>query len=155
VNRPAITRAQVLWVVRSPIRALFIGAIRAYQLVISPGLPGRCKFYPSCSQYALDAVRDYGAARGFVLAVWRILRCNPLSYGGYDPVSRQKLFARGSSHHESGSGGHLAGAYPATGVYPVPGVYPARVAAHLVHPPRAVGHAAGRNATPGRQGVRG
>lgn len=79
---------------RNPVRALFIGAIRGYQLAISPGLPGRCKFYPSCSQYALDAIKEYGAARGVVLGAWRILRCNPLSYGGYDPVSRQKLFGK-------------------------------------------------------------
>lgn len=86
----------LLTTVRNPVRALFIGATRGYQLVISPGLPGRCKFYPSCSQYALDAVKEYGAVRGLVLGAWRILRCNPLSYGGYDPVSRQKLFgARG------------------------------------------------------------
>ena len=77
---------------RNPVRALFVGLIRFYQVVVSPALPSRCKYYPSCSQYALDAVREYGAARGFVLAVWRVLRCNPLSYGGYDPVSRQKVF---------------------------------------------------------------
>ena len=53
---------------RNPMKALFIGAIRLYQLVISPGLPGRCKFYPSCSQYAIDAISEYGAARGSVLA---------------------------------------------------------------------------------------
>jgi uncharacterized protein len=81
---------------RNPVKALIIGAIRLYQIVISPGLPGRCKFYPSCSQYAIDAIKEYGAARGSVLAAWRILRCNPLSYGGYDPVSRQKLFGRGA-----------------------------------------------------------
>lgn len=83
--------------IRNPVKALFVGVIRFYQVVISPGLAGRCKYYPSCSQYALDAVREYGAARGFVLAAWRVMRCNPLSYGGYDPVSRQRLFrARGA-----------------------------------------------------------
>jgi uncharacterized protein len=83
-------------ILRNPVKALFIGAIRAYQIMISPGLPGRCKFYPSCSQYAIDAIKEYGAVRGSVLAAWRILRCNPLSYGGYDPVSRQRLFGRGA-----------------------------------------------------------
>ena len=82
----------LLATVRNPMKALLVGAIRCYQLVISPAIPSRCKYYPSCSQYALDAVREYGAARGFVLGAWRVLRCNPLSYGGYDPVSRQKLF---------------------------------------------------------------
>jgi uncharacterized protein len=85
-------RPRLLEILRNPVKAFFAGAIRLYQSVISPAIPGRCKYYPSCSQYALDAVREYGAARGFVLGVWRVLRCNPLSYGGYDPVSRQKLF---------------------------------------------------------------
>jgi putative membrane protein insertion efficiency factor len=81
---------------RNPIRGLLIGGVRGYQRVISPLFPRRCKYYPTCSQYAIDAVREYGAGRGFVLAVWRLLRCNPLSYGGYDPVEQQKLFgARG------------------------------------------------------------
>jgi putative membrane protein insertion efficiency factor len=78
--------------VRNPVKALFVGLIRFYQVVVSPSIPSRCKYYPSCSQYALDAVREHGAARGLILAVWRVLRCNPLSYGGYDPVSKQRLF---------------------------------------------------------------
>jgi uncharacterized protein len=78
---------------RNPLRALLVGLIRGYQVLISPGLPGRCKYYPSCSQYAIDALKEYGVLRGFVLASWRLLRCNPLSYGGYDPVHRQTLFA--------------------------------------------------------------
>lgn len=90
-----------------PMKALLVGVIRLYQLVISPAIPGRCKYYPSCSQYALDAVREYGAARGFVLAVWRVLRCNPVSYGGYDPVSRQKLFRPRASAGESGAAREL------------------------------------------------
>jgi len=92
-----------LTTVRNPVRALFLGAIRGYQLVISPGLPTRCKFYPSCSQYALDAIKQYGAARGVVLGAWRILRCNPLSYGGYDPVSRQRLFGKRGENGQSGA----------------------------------------------------
>jgi putative membrane protein insertion efficiency factor len=86
-------------ILRNPVKALFVGLIRFYQKVISPGIPGRCKYYPSCSQYALDAVKEYGAARGFVLAVWRVLRCNPFSYGGYDPVSGQKLFHTRTGGH--------------------------------------------------------
>jgi putative membrane protein insertion efficiency factor len=97
-------RQALLTFLRNPVRTLFIAAIRGYQIAISPGLPGRCKYYPSCSQYGIDAIREYGAARGLILASWRILRCNPLSYGGYDPVSRQKLFAHKCSH---GSEGHL------------------------------------------------
>jgi uncharacterized protein len=92
VKHARSVQQRVLEILRNPVKALFVGLIRFYQTVISPGIPSRCKYYPSCSQYALDAVREYGAARGFVLAVWRVLRCNPLSYGGYDPLSRQRLF---------------------------------------------------------------
>jgi putative membrane protein insertion efficiency factor len=98
----------------NPLKALFIAAIRGYQVVISPGLPGRCKYYPSCSQYAIDAIGEYGAMRGFVLSAWRILRCNPLSFGGYDPVSRQKLFAPRCSHDHTPDV-HRAGGVKASG----------------------------------------
>lgn len=67
-------------------RLLLIGLIRAYQLLISPLLGPRCKYYPSCSSYGLEAVRRHGAVTGFVLAAWRVLRCNPWSHGGVDDV---------------------------------------------------------------------
>ena len=57
-----------------------------YQYTISPLLGPRCKYYPSCSNYAIDALREHGAIRGTGLAAWRLLRCNPFSNGGYDPV---------------------------------------------------------------------
>jgi putative membrane protein insertion efficiency factor len=66
--------------------------IRLYQRVISPALPRRCKYHPTCSDYAVQAIRRYGILRGAVLAGWRLLRCNPFSHGGYDPVSAQTLF---------------------------------------------------------------
>ncbi len=66
--------------------------IRIYQRVISPALPQRCKYHPSCSAYALQAIRSYGILRGVVLAAWRVLRCNPWSHGGFDPVEQQRLF---------------------------------------------------------------
>lgn len=78
---------------RNPAKALLLWSIRGYQILISPALPRSCKYYPSCSQYAIDAVSQYGVLRGVILAGWRLLRCNPLSYGGYDPVERQTLFA--------------------------------------------------------------
>lgn len=77
----------------NPVASLFILMVKGYQRVISPLLPRSCKYHPSCSQYAIDAVRRFGVARGFVLAAWRLLRCNPMSYGGYDPVENQTLFA--------------------------------------------------------------
>ena len=74
--------------------AVLLAPIHAYQRFISPALPRRCKYYPTCSAYAVDAVREFGIARGAVLAGWRLLRCNPLSHGGYDPVEAQTLFRR-------------------------------------------------------------
>ena len=71
---------------------LVLAPIRAYQRFISPALPRRCKYHPTCSAYAVDAVREFGVLRGLVLAGWRLLRCNPFSHGGYDPVSEQTLF---------------------------------------------------------------
>ncbi len=63
-----------------------IALIRFYQRFVSAYLPARCKYYPSCSQYAVDAIREHGPWQGFLLASWRLLRCNPLSDGGFDPV---------------------------------------------------------------------
>ena len=68
--------------------------LRAYQRAISPALPRRCKYHPTCSAYAVQAIESYGILRGAVLAGWRLLRCNPFSRGGYDPVSAQTLFKR-------------------------------------------------------------
>jgi putative membrane protein insertion efficiency factor len=67
--------------------------IVAYRRVISPALPRRCKFEPTCSAYALGALQEFGILRGLVLAMWRVLRCNPFSHGGYDPVDAQHLFS--------------------------------------------------------------
>jgi putative membrane protein insertion efficiency factor len=75
-------------------RRLLTGPILFYQRRISPLLGRRCRYHPTCSAYALQAIRAYGPARGLVLAAWRLLRCNPLSHGGYDPVSAQTLFRR-------------------------------------------------------------
>ncbi len=71
--------------------------LRFYGRFISPGLPRRCKYEPTCSRYALQAIERYGVARGTVLACWRLLRCNPWSHGGYDPVQAQRLF-KGPAH---------------------------------------------------------
>ena len=74
------------------IRSLFIAPIRLYQRFISPALPARCRYHPTCSRYAVEAVRDYGVLKGSVLAAWRLLRCNPWSAGGVDHVADQRLF---------------------------------------------------------------
>ena len=73
-------------------RAIFLAPIRLYQRLLSPLMPARCKYHPSCSEYAVRSIRSYGVMRGLVLAGWRILRCNPLSNGGIDPVENQRLF---------------------------------------------------------------
>ena len=67
-------------------KRLLLSLIRAYKRFLSPLLPRRCKYEPACSTYAVEAVERFGALRGTVLAVWRILRCNPFSHGGFDPV---------------------------------------------------------------------
>jgi len=72
-------------VVRSPATLLLL-LLRGYQRFISPMTPPTCKFYPSCSQYAVIAVQRHGAIRGTRLAVWRLLRCNPWNLGGVDDV---------------------------------------------------------------------
>jgi len=63
-----------------------IAIFKGYQYLISPLFPPACRFIPTCSQYAIDAVGKHGVIRGGILAMWRILRCHPFSRGGYDPV---------------------------------------------------------------------
>ena len=74
--------------------AMLTASIRLYQRSISPLLPRRCKYEPTCSAYAVEAVRRFGPLRGSVLAAWRVLRCNPFSHGGHDPVGSQRVFRR-------------------------------------------------------------
>jgi putative membrane protein insertion efficiency factor len=74
------------------LRAIVVAPIRAYQRVISPAFGSRCKYYPSCSEYAAQSISEFGILRGLVLAGWRLLRCNPWSHGGFDPVDDQRLF---------------------------------------------------------------
>lgn len=77
---------------RNIARSAALAPVFAYQRLVSPLFPRRCKYEPTCSAYAVRAVRDYGILRGLVLAMWRLLRCNPWSHGGYDPVAAQRLF---------------------------------------------------------------
>jgi putative membrane protein insertion efficiency factor len=78
----------------SLLRSLLIAPIRLYQRVMSPLLGPRCKYHPSCSEYAVQAIRSYGVPRGLVLAGWRLLRCNPWSHGGFDYPEDQRVFRR-------------------------------------------------------------
>ena len=70
----------------SPFAWLVIGLVRFYQLVISPLIGPRCRFTPTCSQYAIEAIKMHGALKGCWLATKRLLRCHPLNCGGFDPV---------------------------------------------------------------------
>ena len=76
----------------SALRSLVVLPIRLYRLLVSPVLGARCKYYPSCSEYAAQAIRQFGILRGLILAGWRLLRCNPWSDGGFDPPEHQRLF---------------------------------------------------------------
>ena len=69
-----------------------IAGVCAYRYTLGVLFPATCKYHPSCSQYALDAIRSYGFFRGSVLAGWRLLRCNPWSHGGVDYAEDQRLF---------------------------------------------------------------
>ena len=74
------------------LRWLAVLPIRLYQRLLSPVLGQRCRYYPSCSEYAAQAIARFGILKGLVLAGWRLLRCNPWSDGGFDPVEDQRLF---------------------------------------------------------------
>ncbi|MEX2458955.1 MAG: membrane protein insertion efficiency factor YidD [Actinomycetota bacterium] len=69
-----------------PFRAVLLGLLAVHRRVLSPVLGARCRFHPSCSAYAAEAIRTHGAAKGSVLAAWRVARCSPLSAGGVEPV---------------------------------------------------------------------
>lgn len=72
--------------VEMSVRGAMVWVIRLYQRFVSPLFPPSCRFTPSCSQYAVEAIQKHGPLRGTAMAAWRILRCNPFSAGGHDPV---------------------------------------------------------------------
>ena len=75
-----------MWLLGAPARTGLVSLIRLYRLILSAWLGGQCRFYPSCSHYAEEAVRTHGAFRGSLLAAWRIARCGPFTAGGVDHV---------------------------------------------------------------------
>jgi hypothetical protein len=89
------TREGLSSVLRGSLANAAIGLIRIYQFAIAPLIPPSCRFYPSCSHYAAEAVRRHGFFRGSALAAWRLAKCHPLHSGGFDPVP-------GSAQSESG-----------------------------------------------------
>jgi uncharacterized protein len=74
------------------LRSVAVAPVRFYQRAISPALPARCKYHPSCSEYAVQSIKRFGLLKGLVLAAWRLLRCNPWSHGGVDFPEDQTLF---------------------------------------------------------------
>jgi uncharacterized protein len=85
------------------VKRLLLALIDAYGRRISPALPRRCRYEPTCSAYAAEAVRRFGVMRGVTLAAWRLLRCNPFSHGGFDPVPERFTLRGGpldpAEHH--------------------------------------------------------
>ena len=84
------------------LRELFLLPLHAYRAVISPNLAPRCKYYPSCSTYGVQAVRELGVVKGAIVAGWRVLRCNPLSKGGVDELADRGLFRDRNQPHDHG-----------------------------------------------------
>ncbi|MBN1633469.1 MAG: membrane protein insertion efficiency factor YidD [Ignavibacteria bacterium] len=70
---------------------ILINLIRLYQISISPLLPSSCRFYPTCSNYSIEAIKEHGALKGLFLGIKRILKCHPFHEGGYDPVPGRNL----------------------------------------------------------------
>jgi len=77
--------------VRHLVQRVLLLLLGFYRSVVSPGLGRRCRYYPSCSTYAMGCIEQHGALSGTVRAAWRLLRCNPLSRGGYDPVPAARV----------------------------------------------------------------
>lgn len=81
--------------IRAVLVATALVPLRIYSKLISPGLPARCKYHPTCSAYAEQAVLELGLVRGGIVAAWRLARCNPWSDGGFDPLDARRLFRPG------------------------------------------------------------
>jgi len=88
MRRTGISRA--LWMAGGPLRAVLVGLLVAYRATVGRLVAGRCRFEPTCSAYALEAIREHGALKGSALAGWRVLRCSPLTAGGPDPVPHRR-----------------------------------------------------------------
>jgi hypothetical protein len=84
------------------LRQLAIALVCLYRYTLGLVVGGRCKYHPSCSQYAIDALRQHGFARGAILAGWRLLRCNPWSHGGVDRAEDQTVFGPRSAARPRG-----------------------------------------------------
>ena len=95
-------------------KRLCLRLIRFYKKNISPALPPCCRFLPTCSEYAYEAIERFGVFRGILLGLWRLLRCNPFSKGGYDPVPQSWPLRRKKNEYSEGNSAEC-GADPASG----------------------------------------
>ena len=95
--------AEILGSARSALVWVFLLPLRFYSRVISPALPARCRYYPTCSAYAEQAVRTHGIVKGTGLAAWRVVRCNPFSAGGVDEVPPRRPSRRERHRHTHGA----------------------------------------------------
>ena len=82
---------RIAWRAGAPARLALLGLIRLYRVTLSGWLGGQCRFYPTCSRYAEDAIRLHGAMRGMLMAAWRIARCGPFTRGGVDRVPARAI----------------------------------------------------------------
>lgn len=85
----------------NPLAKAVLAPIGLYRRLLSPAISPRCRYYPSCSAYAEESIRELGAVRGMILAAWRVLRCNPFSKGGVDRVADRRLFRSHNDAHHS------------------------------------------------------
>ena len=99
-------------------KSLALGLLRIYKRWISPAFPPSCRYVPTCSEYAMEAVERYGAVRGLMMAAWRLLRCHPFSRGGLDPVV--KNVAENPTHSQKA---RMSGAPAVGGVSAVGGIH--------------------------------
>jgi uncharacterized protein len=99
---PAVSRETKRNPVSRALTAVLLLPLRAYRRWLSPALPARCRYYPTCSAYAEQALRELGPLKGAIVAGWRLLRCNPFSSGGLDPLDSRRLFRSDSAEATPG-----------------------------------------------------
>jgi len=87
------------------LKTLILTLLRGYKWALSPFLPPACRYVPTCSEYAAEAIERHGAFRGSAMAIWRVLRCHPFVRGGYDPVPMNDLADAVLTHHRTARGG--------------------------------------------------
>jgi uncharacterized protein len=85
---------RLAWMAGAPARLVLLGAIALYRVTLSGWLGGQCRFSPTCSRYAEEAIRSHGAVKGSFLTIGRVLRCNPFGRGGHDPVPTRRASSR-------------------------------------------------------------